>query len=63
MHKRPWQVEWQTQARPDGFDRLGQMVKLVIDHAVVPATQPRTPVSPPRSESLDGERSLEERNQ
>ena len=48
MRKRPWQVEWRAQARSDGLDRLGQMVKLVIDHAgVVPDVQPEKDLRPP----------------
>jgi hypothetical protein len=35
MRKRRWQVEWRAEATSDGLDRLGQMVKLVIDHGVV----------------------------
>ena len=38
MRKRQWRVEWRAQAKSDGLHRLGQMVQLVIDRAVVGAT-------------------------
>lgn len=35
MRKRRWQVELRAKAKSDGLDRLGRMVQLLIDHAVV----------------------------
>jgi|HubBroStandDraft_3_1064219.scaffolds.fasta_scaffold1893354_2 hypothetical protein len=63
MRKRRWQVEWRTQAKSDGLDRLGQMVKLVIDHAVVSREQqdPRSSGTPPGTGEIDEERSREPR--
>lgn len=58
MRKRRWQVEWRMQARSDGMDRLGQMVKLVIDHAVA-SPDPKNRASPPSAEA-DDERKAEE---
>ena len=43
MRKRRWQVEWRTKASPDGLDRLGQMVRLVIEHAVAPVSRGMVP--------------------
>lgn len=34
MAKRSWKVEWCSQPKPDGLERLGQAVKLAIDHGV-----------------------------
>lgn len=33
MRRRCWQVDMRPQGQSDGLDRLGQMVRLVIDHA------------------------------
>jgi hypothetical protein len=60
MRKRRWQVEWRTQAREDGLDRLRQMVQLVIDHAVVDAqAEPTKPLPPLRRRDCDDEQSEE----
>lgn len=37
MNKRAWEVEWRACPQFDGMDRLGQAVRLVIDHAVAPS--------------------------
>ena len=34
MAKRKWKVEWRAQPKSDGLERLGQAVKLAIDHGV-----------------------------
>ena len=34
MRKRRWRVELRAHAQSDGLERLGQMVRLVIGHAV-----------------------------
>jgi hypothetical protein len=34
MAKRSWKVDWRAQPKSDGLERLGQAVKLAIDHAV-----------------------------
>jgi hypothetical protein len=61
MAKRRWQVEWRTQARSDGLDRLGLMVKLVIDHAAVPpGVQPKKDGRPPGHRDHDGDRNGKE---
>lgn len=40
MTKRTWKVEWRTQPRSDGLERLGQAVRLAIERGVqVPSTQ------------------------
>ena len=33
MAKRSWKVDWQAQPKSDGLERLGQAVKLAIEHA------------------------------
>lgn len=66
MRRRLWQVELRSQGQCDGMDRLGQMVRLVIDHADGREhLRPRNPTSPaarpqvsaePRHESQEVER-------
>jgi hypothetical protein len=61
MRKRRWQVEWRTQVRSDGMDRLGQMVKLVIDHAVAcRAPDPTSRASPPSADANEERQEAEE---
>jgi hypothetical protein len=61
MPKRRWRIEWQTQAKSDGLDRLGQMVKLVIDHAAVHGEpEPKSRASPAHAGELDVGRSRDE---
>jgi hypothetical protein len=33
MAKRRWKVDWRAEPKSDGLERLGQAVKLAIDHA------------------------------
>ncbi len=42
MNKRAWEVEWKACPQFDGTDRLGQAVRLVIDHAVAPSLPQRS---------------------
>jgi hypothetical protein len=49
MAKRTWKVEWRTQPRSDGLERLGQAVRLAIERVVVsPSTQPSESDERPR---------------
>lgn len=49
MAKRTWKVEWRTQPRSDGLERLGQAVRLAIERGVLaPSTQPSESDEPPR---------------
>jgi len=59
---RPWRVEWRAEAKSDGLDRLGQMVKLVIDHAVLRGDREPRSAAPGRTSTvLVDERRDEER--
>jgi hypothetical protein len=57
MAKRAWKVQWRPQPKSDGLERLGQAVRLAIDHAVrAPNTQTKEDGEPPRlavHESVD----------
>jgi len=35
MAKRSWKVEWRAQPTSDGLERLGQAVRLAIEHGVL----------------------------
>ena len=60
MRRRCWQVELRSQGQSDGMDRLGQMVKFVIDHAAVRfEPERRSPASPARAPQGDAERKHE----
>jgi hypothetical protein len=49
MAKRNWKVDWRAQPKSDGLERLGQAVKLAIDHAAVaPSTQTNKNGEPPK---------------
>lgn len=39
MRKRRWQVEWRAVPDPDGFERLGTAVKILLERAE-PAVEP-----------------------
>jgi hypothetical protein len=41
MAKRNWKVDWRTQPKSDGLERLGQAVKLVMDRTVRTETKQR----------------------
>jgi hypothetical protein len=49
MAKRRWKVEWRMQPMSDGLERLGQAVRLAIEHGVLaPSTQPSESDERPR---------------
>lgn len=61
MAKRTWKVEWRTQPRSDGLERLGQAVRLAIEHGVVaPSTQTNENGERPRLASHASADALEE---
>jgi hypothetical protein len=57
MAKRSWKVEWRSQPRSDGLERLGQAVKLAIAHgALAPNTrQTKTDEQPRLAEQASGD--------
>jgi hypothetical protein len=61
MAKRSWKVEWRSQPKPDGLERLGQAVRLAIEHgALVPSTQTKENGERPRLASHASADALEE---
>ena len=58
MRRRRWHVELKAQAQPDGLQRLGEMVRFVIDRAVV-----HEDVDTARGERSNAERGHEMRDE